>query len=75
MALVRTDGVPYAYQYPCKELNRTSFVWWIRDDVGRFVKAGMTWMMGSCSIVEGESIVLLEALKAMEQRGTSHVIF
>ncbi|PNX88586.1 trypsin/chymotrypsin inhibitor [Trifolium pratense] len=31
-------------------------------------------MMGSCSIIEGESLALLEALKALEQRGTSHVI-
>jgi ribonuclease HI len=37
--------------------------------------AGTTWIDGSCSIVEGESIVLLEALKVMTQRGYSHVIF
>jgi ribonuclease HI len=30
---------------------------------------------GSCFIVEGESIALLEALKVMEQRGISQVIF
>ncbi|PNX96273.1 hypothetical protein L195_g019476 [Trifolium pratense] len=39
------------------------------------LKDGTAWMMGSFSIVEGESIALLEALKALEQRGTSHVIF
>jgi hypothetical protein len=37
--------------------------------------AGTTWIDGSCSIVEGESIALLEALKVMTQRGYSHVIF
>jgi ribonuclease HI len=30
---------------------------------------------GNCSIVEGESIAILEALKVMEQRGISQVIF
>ncbi|MCI04184.1 cytochrome P450, partial [Trifolium medium] len=58
-----------------KEQNRSSFGWCLRDDEGRFVKAETAWMMGNCSIVEGESIALLEALKALEQRGTSHVIF
>jgi ribonuclease HI len=43
--------------------------------MGRFVMAETTWLDGSCSIVEGESIALLEALKVMVQRGYSHVIF
>jgi ribonuclease HI len=29
---------------------------------------------GSCSIVEGEALALIEALHAMEQRGLAHVI-
>jgi ribonuclease HI len=37
--------------------------------------AGTTWLEGNCSIVEGESISLLETLKVMENRGISHVIF
>jgi hypothetical protein len=37
--------------------------------------AGSTWLEGNCSIVEGESIALLEALKVMENRGISQVIF
>jgi ribonuclease HI len=37
--------------------------------------AGTTWLEGNCSIVEGEYIALLEALKVVENRGISHVIF
>jgi hypothetical protein len=35
--------------------------------------AGTTWIDGSCSIEEGESVALIEALKVMEQRGYSDV--
>ncbi|PNX91325.1 cytochrome p450, partial [Trifolium pratense] len=58
-----------------KELNKTSTGWCLRDHMGRFILAETTWMDGSCSIIEGESIALLEALKTMGQRGISHVIF
>ncbi|KAK2355332.1 hypothetical protein QL285_092752 [Trifolium repens] len=58
-----------------KNLNKTSTGWCLRDHIGRFVMAETTWIDGSCSIVQGESIALLEALKAMNQRGYSHVIF
>jgi hypothetical protein len=34
-----------------------------------------TWMDGSCSVVEGESIALIEPLKGMVHSGFSHVIF
>jgi ribonuclease HI len=43
--------------------------------MGHFVMAETTWIDGSCSIVEGESIALLEALEVMRQRGFSHVVF
>jgi ribonuclease HI len=43
--------------------------------MGRFVMAETTWLDRSCSIMEGESIALLQALKVMVQRGYSHVIF
>jgi ribonuclease HI len=43
--------------------------------MGRFIVAGTTWIDGCCSILEGESIALIEALKVMEQRGYSHVVF
>jgi hypothetical protein len=33
-----------------------------------------TGLDGSCSIVEGEALALIEALHAMEQRGIAHVI-
>jgi ribonuclease HI len=55
--------------------NKTSTGWCVRDHLGQFVMAGTTWINGSCSIVEGESIALLEALKYMHQRGITHVIF
>jgi ribonuclease HI len=56
-------------------INKTSTGWCLRDHLGRFILAETTWMVGSCSIVEGESIALLEALKVMRQRGISQVIF
>jgi ribonuclease HI len=37
--------------------------------------AETTWMDGNCSILEGEFIALLKALKVLEQRGISQVIF
>jgi ribonuclease HI len=49
--------------------------WCLRDHFGRFAMAGTTWLEGNCSIVEDESIALLEALKNMENRGIFHVIF
>jgi hypothetical protein len=58
-----------------KELNKTSTGWCLCDHMGLIVMAETTWMNGNCSIVEGESIVLLETLKVMEQRGISQVIF
>ncbi|MCI72917.1 hypothetical protein A2U01_0094181, partial [Trifolium medium] len=36
--------------------------------------AATAWLEGNCSIVEGESIALLEALRTLEQRGLSHVV-
>ncbi|XP_045828732.1 uncharacterized protein LOC123920515 [Trifolium pratense] len=57
-----------------KELNKTSLGWCLRDDRGRFIMAATAWMEGNCSILEGESLALLEALKVLEQRGLTHVI-
>jgi ribonuclease HI len=58
-----------------KEINKTSTGWILRDHMGRFIAAETVWMDGNFSIVEGESIALLEALKAIEHRGYSHVVF
>jgi ribonuclease HI len=58
-----------------KEINKTSIGWILRDHLGRFIAAETTWIDGSCSIVEGESIALLEALKVVRQRDYSHVVF
>jgi ribonuclease HI len=43
--------------------------------LGRFVAAETTWREGIYSVVEGEAMALLEAMRAMEQRRISHVIF
>jgi ribonuclease HI len=58
-----------------RELNKTSTGWCLRDHMGRFVMAGTTWLEGNYSIIEGEAIALLEAMKVMEQRHISNVIF
>ncbi|MCI15715.1 cytochrome P450, partial [Trifolium medium] len=57
-----------------KELNKTSTGWCLRDHMGRFVMAETTWLEGNCSILEGESIAVFNALEALAQRGISHVI-
>jgi ribonuclease HI len=43
--------------------------------MGRFVLAGTHWKKGRCSVTEGESIALLQAMKEMEYRGITQVIF
>jgi ribonuclease HI len=58
-----------------RDLNKTSAGWCLRDHMGRFVMAETTWLNGNYSVIEGEAIAMLEALKAMEQRRISHVIF
>jgi ribonuclease HI len=57
-----------------KDLRKTSTGWCLRDHTGRFIKAETTWRDGLCSILEGESIALIEALHALEQQGITHVI-
>jgi ribonuclease HI len=37
--------------------------------------AETTWLEGSCSIIEGEAVALLEALKALQLIGMLHVLF
>jgi ribonuclease HI len=58
-----------------KELNKTTTGWCLRDHLGRFIAAGTSWRHGNYSVIEGEAIALLEAMKAMEQRRISNVIF
>jgi hypothetical protein len=48
-----------------KEQNKTSTGWCLRDHMGRFVMAETTWRDGYCSITEGESYALLEAMKGI----------
>jgi hypothetical protein len=47
----------------------------LRDYLGRFLMAETTWCEGNCSIVEGEAIALIEALKAMQLRNIHQVQF
>jgi ribonuclease HI len=56
-------------------INKTSIGWCLRDCRGSFVLAGTMWKDGICSIVEGESIAILEAMKVITQKGISNVIF
>jgi hypothetical protein len=39
-----------------------------------FVAAGTSWMEGNCSVIEGESLALLQALNELKQWGVSHAI-
>ncbi|CAJ2648983.1 uncharacterized protein LOC123904536 [Trifolium pratense] len=57
------------------DLNKTSDGWCLRDHSSNFVQASTNWREGQCSIVEGKSLALLEAMKAMEHRGLTNVIF
>jgi ribonuclease HI len=56
-------------------INKTSIGWCLRNCRGSFVLAGTMWKDGICSIVEGESIAILEAMKVITQKGISNVIF
>jgi hypothetical protein len=57
-----------------KELNKMSTDWCLRDHRGQFITAETTWIDGNCSILEGESLALIEALRVLEQRGITHVV-
>ncbi|MCI23364.1 cytochrome P450, partial [Trifolium medium] len=58
-----------------RELNKTSAGWLLRDHSGLFVLEGTSWREGNCSIIEGEAIALLEAMREVEHRGITHVVF
>jgi ribonuclease HI len=58
-----------------QEVNKTSAGWCVRDYRGHYVMAGTTWKDGQCSILEGEAMALLHAMRELEQRGLSQVIF
>jgi ribonuclease HI len=48
---------------------KTSIGWCVRDQRGQCIVVGTTWYEGKCSILEGEAVALLHALREMEQRG------
>jgi hypothetical protein len=47
-------------------VNKTSAGWCLRDHRGHCIMAGTTWKEGQCSILEGEAMALLHALREME---------
>ncbi|MCI81593.1 replication protein A 70 kDa dna-binding subunit, partial [Trifolium medium] len=49
-----------------QELNKTGVGWCLRDHTGSFMIARTHWSDGKCSIVEGEVIALLEAMREVE---------
>ncbi|MCI31688.1 hypothetical protein A2U01_0052900, partial [Trifolium medium] len=49
-------------------LGRTSAGWCVRDHMGYLVMAGTSWVQGKCSIIEGEAMTLIEAMKEMIRR-------
>ncbi|GAU38425.1 hypothetical protein TSUD_396050 [Trifolium subterraneum] len=57
------------------ERRKTSAGWCVPDHAGQFIMAGTSWDQGKCSIIEGETIALLEAMKEMARRGFIYVIF
>jgi ribonuclease HI len=57
------------------EARKTSVGWCVRDHRGQFVLGGSSWIDGRCSPYEGEALALLEAIKELQQRGFTNVIF
>jgi ribonuclease HI len=55
--------------------GKTSLGWCVRDHDGRFVVAGTSWKYGNYSIIEGEAMTLLDAMKEVEHIGLRNVIF
>ncbi|PNX71836.1 cytochrome p450, partial [Trifolium pratense] len=55
--------------------GKASVGWCVRDHMGRFILAGSSWIQGKCSTIEGEAIAMLEAMKELEQRGFTNVMF
>jgi hypothetical protein len=43
--------------------------WCVRDYTGQFVIAGTSWIQGKCSIIK------VDAMKKLERRGFTNVIF
>ncbi|GAU27275.1 hypothetical protein TSUD_125560 [Trifolium subterraneum] len=56
-------------------LHRTTAGWCLRDHQGSFVRAGTSWSNGNYYIAEGEAAAVLDAMKAVENQGVTHVIF
>jgi ribonuclease HI len=77
---LRWQKPPYGW-YKCNidaafhsEQQRTSTGWILRDHHGTFIRAGTTWVEGTCSVIEGEAMALLAALRELQQQGLQQVI-
>ncbi|PNY14077.1 putative prefoldin subunit 1-like protein [Trifolium pratense] len=57
------------------EVGKTSAGWCVRDNMGRFVIAGSSWTNGRYTIIEGEAISMYEAMKELQQRDYTNVVF
>ncbi|GAU47116.1 hypothetical protein TSUD_98930 [Trifolium subterraneum] len=57
------------------DVGKKSVGWCIRDSSSQFVLAGTFWLHGRFSIIEGEAIALMEAMKEVKSRGFANVIF
>jgi hypothetical protein len=55
--------------------GNTSLGWCVYDHDGRFVVVGISWKYGSCFIIEGEAMALLDAMKEVERIDLRNVIF
>jgi ribonuclease HI len=53
----------------------TSGGWCVRDDSGQFIRAGTHWLRGELSIIEAETLALLEAMRTTCQMNMQNVIF
>jgi hypothetical protein len=56
------------------EAGKASAGWCVRDNMGRFVIAGSSWINGKVSINEAEAMAMFEAMKQLQQRGYTNVV-
>jgi ribonuclease HI len=57
------------------EAQKTSAGWCVRDSRNQYVLGGRSWIHGSCSSNEGETLALLEAMNELRLRGFNDIIF
>ncbi|CAK8560665.1 unnamed protein product [Lathyrus sativus] len=57
------------------QIKTTNRGWCVRDNVGRFISAGVAWDTGIMSTVEAEALALKEAIQCAITRNMNFVIF